>query len=91
MKAIIGILIALTSVAASANPYSPPPLGYAYIMGGHETPTMKREKLERAEALKQEASTLLAQDGGTLTAAHETYIRRKACDILGRSPRSCQP
>jgi hypothetical protein len=47
-----------------------------------ETPTMKRQKLERAIALRAEAATLVEQDGGTLTAKHAAYIRRKARAIL---------
>jgi hypothetical protein len=47
-----------------------------------ETPTMKRQKLERAIALRAEAATLLEQDGGTLSPRHAAYIRRKARAIL---------
>lgn len=47
-----------------------------------ETPTMKRQKLERAIALRAEAATLLKQDGGTFSAKHAAYIRRKARAIL---------
>ena len=47
-----------------------------------ETPTMKRQKLERAIALRDEAAALLEQDGGTLSAKHAAYIRRKARAIL---------
>ena len=49
-----------------------------------DTPTMAREKRERALALRAEAEELLRQDGGTLTRAHQAYIQRKARDILGR-------
>ncbi|MEN2787083.1 hypothetical protein ACFOKI_04110 [Sphingomonas qilianensis] len=48
-----------------------------------ETPTMAKDKLERARALTVEAKSLLRQDGGTLTRQHDAYLRRKACDILG--------
>ncbi|MEG3177608.1 hypothetical protein U1872_15315 [Sphingomonas sp. RB3P16] len=52
-----------------------------------ETPTMRAAKLERAKALKAEATLLLQQDGGTFTPQHVAYIRGKACDILGYSHR----
>jgi hypothetical protein len=48
-----------------------------------DTPTMARDRLQRAVALKAEAAELLEADGGTFTREHETYIRRKARDILG--------
>lgn len=47
-----------------------------------DTPTMRRIKLARALELRAEAARLLSEDGGTLTAEHETYIRRKAHAIL---------
>lgn len=50
-----------------------------------ETPTMRAEKLQRAIALREEADVLLQQDGGTFTPAHEAYVRRKVCAILGSS------
>ncbi len=55
--------------------------------GSQETPTMRRQKLARAIALREEAATLLRQDGGTLTARHQAYIRGKADAIraYGRS------
>ncbi len=52
-------------------------------LGASETPTMRAAKYEKAKALRAEAQTLLAQDGGTFTPEHEAYIRGKACDILG--------
>lgn len=80
MKIVAICLIALTSVAAHAEPYSPLP---AMTTGLDETPSMKQAKYERAVALRAEASALLAQDNGTLTPAHAAYIRQKACEILG--------
>ena len=47
-----------------------------------ETPTMKRQKLARAIALREEAAKLLEEGGGTLTPREETYLRRKARAIL---------
>lgn len=48
-----------------------------------DTPTMKRQKRDRALALRAEAQMLLEQDGGTLTREHDAYLRREARDILG--------
>jgi hypothetical protein len=48
-----------------------------------ETPSMRDAKLARAQDLKMEAVQLLQQDGGTLTPAHDAYIRGKVCSILG--------
>lgn len=47
-----------------------------------ETPTMKRQKLARAIALREEAAKLVQEGGGTLTPRQETYLRRKAQAIL---------
>lgn len=51
--------------------------------GSPETPTMRARKLDQAIALRIEAATLLKQDGGKFTPAHEAYIRDKACGFLG--------
>lgn len=50
--------------------------------GDRRTPTMRREQLARALALREEAAELMSRDGGKLSAASERYIRRKACYIL---------
>ncbi len=47
-----------------------------------ETPTMKRQKLARALALRAEAAHLLSEDGGTFTDEHRAYIVRKRWQIL---------
>ena len=47
-----------------------------------ETPTMRRQKLERAKALRVEVDQLLRVNGGTLTVTEQAYVRRKARDIL---------
>jgi hypothetical protein len=43
-----------------------------------DTPTMTRQKLARAIALRDEATQLRLADGGTLSAANRRYIQRKA-------------
>ncbi len=48
-----------------------------------DTPTMARERLQQALALRAEAAALLEADGGTFTPGHDRYIRRKARTILG--------
>ncbi|QJU58019.1 hypothetical protein HL653_09610 [Sphingomonas sp. AP4-R1] len=83
MKIVAICLIALTGVAAHAEPYSPLP---AMTTGLDETPSMKQAKYERAVALRAEATALLEQDNGTLTPAHAAYIRQKACEIVGSKP-----
>ncbi len=50
-----------------------------------ETPTMRRQKRERAIALREEALQLQAQDGGTLSKEHQLYIQRKSAEILAYS------
>ncbi|MES3153759.1 hypothetical protein [Sphingomonas faeni] len=50
-----------------------------------ETPTMRRQKRERAIALREEALQLQAQDGGTLSKNHQLYIQRKSAEILAYS------
>ena len=53
-----------------------------YLGSSADTPTMRRQKLMRALALREEAASLLREDGGTLTPEHEEYVRRKARAIL---------
>ncbi len=50
-----------------------------------DTPTMRAQKLRRAIALRDEATVLLAQDGGTLSDRNRAYVRRKALNILDGS------
>jgi hypothetical protein len=50
-----------------------------------ETPTMRRQKLKRAEALRIEAMNLQAQDGGILSDGHVRYIREQSAKILNYS------
>ena len=45
------------------------------------TPTMRRHKIARALALKEEAAVLLAADGGTLSPRSLSYINREAAKI----------
>jgi hypothetical protein len=53
--------------------------------GSGETPTMRQQKLEQSNALREEAAQLQVADGGTLSAEHVTYIRKRVRQILGRS------
>jgi hypothetical protein len=47
-----------------------------------DTPSLQRQKVRQAIALREEAAALLKADGGTLTAEHQAYVRRKARAIL---------
>jgi hypothetical protein len=47
-----------------------------------DTPSMERQRVRQAIALREEAAALLKQDGGTLTPEHQAYVRRKARAIL---------
>ena len=52
------------------------------VQSNADTPTMQRQKLSRALALRAEAAALLEEDGGAFTPEHEAYVRRKAWRIL---------
>jgi secreted protein with Ig-like and vWFA domain len=94
MKAVFALLAGVLSVQTASAQVAPvtimqePNVGvidntfYQGLSGDRRTPTMQREQLARAIALRAEAEGLLNSDGGKLSAAHERYIRRKACDIL---------
>ncbi|QJU56780.1 hypothetical protein HL653_02340 [Sphingomonas sp. AP4-R1] len=100
MKALLACMAACISVGASAqmtamNGIMTDPSNHIIPQGLEgrgtgvaETPTMRQQKLDRAIALRAEATALLAQDGGTLTPAHTAYLRRKACDILANQAKS---
>jgi hypothetical protein len=60
--------------------YTPYPLGTDN--GSDDTPTMRRDKLRRAIALRSEAAALVVEDGGTLTPDHQAYIQRQRRAIL---------
>lgn len=85
------ILAALLVPGMASAQLAPPPyenLSFPTVTLGLpqtvvDTPTMARDRLRRALALKQEAALLLEADGGRFTREHEAYIRRKARDILG--------
>lgn len=47
------------------------------------TPTMRRERLARAVALREKVLMLQAQDGGVLSAQSIRYINREARKVLG--------
>jgi hypothetical protein len=44
---------------------------------------MQRQDVAQAIALREEAATLLAADGGTLSPRNQRYIQWKASQILG--------
>ena len=46
------------------------------------TPTMRRQKRDRAIALREEAARLASENGGTLSPRQQSYVRRKARAIL---------
>ena len=46
------------------------------------TPTMRRQKLDQAIALREEAARLARENGGTLSPRQQAYIQRKARAIL---------
>lgn len=75
--------IAQTGAVAVADMSWMVPTFVAQWGGSHETPSLAAHKLRLALALRAEAGELLVQDGGTLTKAHERYVRRKAARILG--------
>ena len=94
MKTLIGLVVALTAVSASAQTtvagvgmnspnYSTFQSSVTGTSGISETPTMRAEKLKRAIALRTEVSALMKQDGGRLSPGHERYVKRKVCQILG--------
>ncbi|MDO6412914.1 hypothetical protein Q4F19_00820 [Sphingomonas sp. BIUV-7] len=91
MKYVLtGLLLLLPAAAAAQMPgiiqessgtYSP---AFFVPAGGHaDTPTMRRQKLARAVALRSEVDGFLVTDGGVLTDEHQRYVQRKARDILG--------
>jgi hypothetical protein len=53
--------------------------------GVRETPTMRRQKLAQAIAVREEAARLKAADGGTLSAEHAAYIEKRVRKILRRT------
>lgn len=61
--------------------YTTSPVETLAVAAG-DTPTMKRQKLARAWALRAEATQLLADDGGTFTAQHRAHIERKKWKII---------
>lgn len=49
------------------------------------TPTMQRQKMRESLALRAEAKQLEQADGGTLSAKHVAYLRKRVRDIMGSS------
>ncbi len=93
MKAALAFACILLPAAASAQGLSSPPPwpvtdGFrvsAEAFGSNptgDTPTMRRQKLERAIALRQEVDAMLQTNGGELTDAQQAYVRRRARAIL---------
>lgn len=101
MKRIIAVFTMVVSVAVSAqtvtnpNPtmnepnYSMHSTTLQSYAGSRvkDTPTMERQKLARAVALRNEANKLRIADGGTLSPANQRYIQHKADAIRGRQQR----
>ncbi|MES3154913.1 hypothetical protein [Sphingomonas faeni] len=97
MKKIVGLTLLAVSVPALGQKEGPSPAmtgpNYSTSLPGlngrlrlEDTPTMRAKKYEQAVALRLEANNLLKQDGGKLTSAHQAYIQRKSCEILGNPP-----
>ncbi|MCY7399286.1 MAG: hypothetical protein LH466_10690 [Sphingomonas bacterium] len=59
--------------------------GSVLLHSPHVTPTMHRQRLDRAVALRTEAQQLQQQNGGTLTSAQQRYLRRAAYKIMNGS------
>ena len=53
-----------------------------YLFSRDGTPTMRRQKVKRAIALREEAARLMQENGGTLTPEQQAYVRREAREIL---------
>jgi hypothetical protein len=91
MKALLIALPAmlLASEAAGQAPgVAPPNIPVMQVPGLPSrpiTPTMQRQHLERAFALRDEAKLLIEEGGGKLSAKQQRYIRRKAYKILDGS------
>lgn len=96
MKLVISLLVLAVPGIASAQMLTSPqptmnepnyttsPVESFALSAASETPTMKRQKLARAWALRAEAAQLLADDGGTFTLEHRVYVESKRRAILGR-------
>ncbi|WP_066781348.1 hypothetical protein [Sphingomonas sp. CCH5-D11] len=54
------------------------------LIPASDTPTMRRDKLKRAQTLRAEVDAMMAANGGTLTDKQQAYVRREAKDILNR-------
>jgi len=69
-----------TAITNGATSYSVPDV---YMFSGNrETPTMRQQKLDQSAALREEAARLQAADGGTLSAKHAAYIRKRVRKII---------
>lgn len=95
MKIFVSLAVALTAASASAQTtasgtgmnspnYSTFETSVSGRSGITETPTMRAEKFKQAIALRTEVIALMKRDGGKLSPGHEEYVRRKACQMLGK-------
>jgi hypothetical protein len=95
MKAAIALIFALvpaTAFAQMPGVIMDRPTGltftdnssgmWASATGRALTPTMQRQQLAQAIALRAETIAFLDQDGGTLSDHHQRYVKRKARLIL---------
>lgn len=51
-----------------------------------DTPAMRRQKLKRAQELRAEVDGMLRENGGKLTAKQQSYVQRRANEILNYPP-----
>lgn len=91
MKAFAALLCCSFIVASPASA-SPDQMGWStktfnetvssgYYYGTHETPTLRRQKIAWALALRDEVYRLQRADGGTLSPKSIAYIRKEATRI----------
>lgn len=93
MKTRVAALFVVSTMAfgAAAGPafsqLTPPPAtfgSYADAFSAGDTPTMRRDKLKQALALRAEALRLQEADGGVLSPEHAAYVRGRAAAIMGQ-------
>lgn len=96
MKTVIAFSLALCPAVASAQGWSnsqPSMNGPNYstyiplfasnaMIPPSDTPTMRRQKLQRARALRAEVDAMLQENDGALTEKQEAYVRRSARRII---------
>ena len=94
MKATLLLLPALLAATAASAQAAPQrstadatipflrPINDGGPNGPHVTPTMERQRLARALALRTRAEELQRQDGGKLTPEHTAFVRREASKLV---------